>query len=148
MVAEKAFIKVTNEYIDFTDVFSLDLAFEFPKYTEINDHAIKLVDSQQPPYGPIYSLRPVEFEILKAYIKINLANGFIRPSKSPASTPILFDRKLNSFLRLYINYQGLNNLTIKNWYPLPLIKKLLDRLGRARRFIQLKLINAYHQIRI
>ena len=109
---------------------------------------MKLVNSQQPPYGSVYNLKPVELEILKAYIIPNLANKFIRLIKSPAGAPILFNRKLNGSFRLCVNYQDLNNLTIKNRYPLLLIEELLDRLGRARRFIQLNLTSIYHQQRI
>ena len=83
---------------------------------------------------------------LKAYIETNLANGFIRPSKFPAGAPILFDRKSDSSLRLYVNYYGLNNLMIINRYPLPLIKELLDRLRKAKRCTQLDLTSAYHQM--
>ena len=90
----------------------------------------------------------MELETLKAYIVTNLANGFIRSSKSSAGTPILFDRKSDGSLWLCIDNQGLDNLTIKNRYPLPLIGELLDRLGRARRFTQLDLTIAYHRIRI
>ena len=70
---------------------------------------------------------PVELETLKAYIETNLVNGFIRLSKSPAGALILFNKKANGSLRLFVNYQGLNNLTIKNQYLLPLIGELLDR---------------------
>ena len=87
---------------------------ELPKYIRINDYAIKLVDSQQLSYRPIYSLELVELETLKAYIQINLVNKFIRLSKSPASTPILFDQKSDGSLWLCVNYRGLNNLAIKN----------------------------------
>ena len=93
---------------------------------KINNHAIELVDDQQPLYGSIYSLGPVELKTLKAYIKNNLANGFIKPSKSLARALIFFDKKLDNSLRLCIDYQGLNNLTIKNWYPLLLVRKSLD----------------------
>lgn len=62
-------------------------------WTWINNHAIKLVDGQQLPYGPIYSLEPLELETLKAYIETNLANEFIKLSKSSTDIPILFDRK-------------------------------------------------------
>ena len=110
----------------------------------INNYAIELVDDRQPPYGPIYSLGPVELEILKAYIENNLANGFIKPSKSPAGVPILFDKKPDGGLRLCVNCQGLNNLTIKNQYFLFLVGESLDQLGRAQRFTQLDLTNAYH----
>ena len=114
LIAKKAPTKVFTKYSDFVDVFSPDLTSELPKHTGINDYAIKLVESQQPPYGSIYSLRSVELETLKAYIETNLANGFIRPSKSLTGAPILFDRKSNGSFRLYVNYRGLNNLTIKN----------------------------------
>ncbi len=85
---------------------------------------------------------------MKTYIKNNLANGFIRPSKSPAGAPILFDKKPDASLRLCMDYRGLNNLTIKNRYPLPLVGESLDRIGRARRFTQIDLTNAYHRMRI
>ena len=100
MIVEKIPTKVPAEYLDFADVFSPDLASELPEHTGINDHAIELVESQDPPYGPIYSLESVELETLKAYIEINLANGFIRSSKSPAGASILFDRKSDGSFRL------------------------------------------------
>ena len=104
LIAKEAPTKVPTEYLDFADVFSPDLASELPGHTGINNYAIELVDGQQPPCGPIYSLGPVELEALKAYIETNLANGFIRPSKSPAGIPILFDRKSNGSLWLCIDY--------------------------------------------
>ena len=114
----------------------------------MNEHAIELEEGKQPPFGPIYSLGPVELETLKTYIKTNLANNFIWPSKSPAGAPILFNRKPNGILRLYVDYRGLNNITIKNRYPLPFIREFFDRLGRAKKFTQLNLTNAYHWMRI
>ena len=114
----------------------------------MNKHAIKLEEGKQPLFGPIYSLDLVELEILKTYIKTNLANSFIRPSKSFAGAPILFDRKPDGSFHLYIDYRGLNNITIMNRYPLPSIGKFLKRLGRAKRFTQLDLTNGYHQMRI
>ncbi len=146
--ADKAPTKVLSKYADFADVFSPKLAAELPEHTGINDHAIELVDDRQPPYGPTYSLGPVELETLKAYIKNNLASGFIRLSKSPTRASILFDKKPDGSLSLCVDYQGLNNLTIKNWYPLLLVGELLNWLGRARHFTQLDLTNVYHRMRI
>ena len=111
---------VPAEYSDFADISSEKSAAELPQHTGKSNHAIDLEDGKQPPYGPIYSLGPVELETLKTYIETNLANGFIRPSKSPAGAPILFVRKSDGSLRLCVNYRGLNNLTLKNRYPLPL----------------------------
>ena len=119
-------VTVPVEYSDFADVFSEKSANVLPEQTRANEHAIELEEGKQPPYGPIYSLGPVELKTLKTYIETNLANGFIRASKSPAGAPILFVRKPDGSLRLCVDYRGLNNLTIKNRYPLPLIGESLD----------------------
>ena len=141
-------VTILSEYADYTDVFSPDSVAELPNHTVINDHPIDLIDNKQPPYSSIYSLGPVELETLKTYIETNLANSFIRPSKSPTGTPILFIRKKDGSFWLCVDYWGLNNLTIKNRYLLPLTGESFDRLGRVKRFIQLNLINAYHRMRI
>ncbi len=117
--ADEAPTEVPSEYTDFADVFSPKLVVELPEHTGINDYAIKLVDDRQPQYDPVYSLGPVKLETLKAYIENNLASDFIKPFKSPARAPILFDKKPDGSLRLCVDYQGLNNLIIKNRYPLP-----------------------------
>ena len=141
-------VRIPDEYSDFADVFSEEKALVLPERTELNEHAIDLEDGKQPPYGPIYSLGPVELETLKTYIETHLKTGFIRPSKSPAGAFIFFDKKSDSSFRLCVDYRGLNNLTIKNQYPLPLIDESLDRLGQAKRFTQLDLTSVYHRMRI
>ena len=148
LLFDKALTEVPAKYSDYSNVFSAENAAELPENTGINKYAIELEKGKQPPFGPIYSLGPVELEILKTYIETNLANGFIRPSKSPAGASIFFDRKPDVSLCLCVDYRGLNNITIKNQYPLLLIGKSLDRLGRARRFTQLNLTNAYYRMRI
>eukprot|EP00833_Pecoramyces_ruminatium_P009854 jgi/Orpsp1_1/1183886/evm.model.c7180000087119.1 len=87
---------------------------------------IRLKDNSNLFYGPIYPLTEVERDELKKYIKENLEKGFIRKSTSPAGAPILFVKKDGS-LRLSVNYRKLNEMTIRNSCPLPLISKLLDR---------------------
>ncbi len=141
---DKTPTKVSSEYTDFADFFSPKLTVKLSEHIRINNHALELVDDWQSPYGFIYSLGPVEPETLKAYIKNNLANNFIKPTKFPTGAPIFFDKKPDGSLRLCVDYQGLNNLTIKNRYPLPLVKESLDSLGRARHFTQLDLTYAYH----
>lgn len=86
----------------------------------------------------------VELETLKAYIKANQAERFIKPSMLLAGISILFDQKSNRFFYLYIDYRGLNNPMIKNWYLLLLVGNLLDCLKRARRFIHFDFISANH----
>ncbi len=90
--AEKTSSKVPREYVNFADVFSQKLATEILEYIGINNYAIELVNNRQPLYGPIYTLLPMVLEILKVYIKNNLVNGFIKPSKSRAGAPIFFNK--------------------------------------------------------
>lgn len=134
LIAKEAFMTVLAKYTNFADLFSSGLVFKLPKHTRINNHTIELKHNYQPPYGPMYSLKPVEFETLKAYIEANLANRFIILSKSSVITLIIFDRKLNGFFWLCVDYKDLNNLTIKNWYPLTLIEGLSNRLNKTKQF--------------
>ena len=127
LLAEKVTIPV--QYLDFADVFVEKSANILPKQIGANEQAIKLERDKQPSYGPIYNLELVEFKTFKTNIETNLANGFIKALKSPASALILCVFKPNSNLYLCVNYQGLNNLTIKNWYPLSLIGESLDQLS-------------------
>lgn len=121
---------------------------ESPENTITNKHAIEQIKGKQLLCGPNFSLSQVKLKILKTYIKIYLKTRCIWRFKPPAEIYILFNKKLDRSLRLCIDYQGFNNLTIKNWYFLPLISKSLDRLDYAKQFTRLNIISAYHQMRI
>ena len=127
-------VKIPIKYSDFTDVFLDKKALMLPEHTKLNEYAINLKNCKQPPYGPIYSLGLMELKTLKIYIKTYLKTGFIWPSKSPIGAFILFNKIPNGNLRLYVDYQGLNNLIIKNRYLLPLIGESFNRLSQANRF--------------
>jgi hypothetical protein len=66
----------------------------------------------------------------------------------PVGTPILFVPKADGTIRLCINYRGLNKVTIKNRYPIPLVSEMLDRLLKAKLFIKLNLCDAYYRLRV
>ena len=88
LLFDEAPTEVPAEYSDYNNVFLAENAAELPENTGMNEHAIELEEGKQPPFGPIYSLGPVELEMLKTYIETNLVNGFIRPSKSPVRVSI------------------------------------------------------------
>lgn len=134
--------------MDYISIFSFDLIIGSSKNIDINKYAIKLVKDKQLSYRLIYSQKPVKLEILKTYIKIKLKIRFIQSFKSSIKVSIFFNQKLDRKLYLCINYQDLNNLTIKNWYFLLLIDETLDRLSQAKYFTQLDLTNIYHKIKI
>mgnify|MGYP000532974220 FL=1 len=141
---------VTNlpaRYSDFLDVFEKRNAKRLPAHRPY-DCPIELQDGAHPPFGPIYGLSEPELEALRTYLDENLAKGFIQPSKSPVGAPILFVKKKDGSLRLCVDYRGLNKITVRNRYPLPLIPTLLDRLRTGRIFSKIDLRGAYNLVRI
>ena len=89
-----------------------------------------------------------ELLVLRRTLTELLDKGFIRVSNSPAIAPILFVRKLGGGLRFYIDYRGLNKITRKDRYPLPLIYKTLRNIGRVKWYTKLDVIVVFHKIRI
>ncbi len=101
-----------------------------------------------PPKGRIFPLSQPESEALECYIQEELAKGFIQPSTSPASAGFFFVKKRGGDLRPCIDYRGLNEITVKFRYPLPLEPSALEQLRKARFFTKLDLRSAYNLIRI
>ena len=138
---------IPKQYVRFKDLFDKTKADVLPLHQPY-DHKIPLETGTSPPYGPIYGLSAVELTALRKYLDENLARNFIKPSTSPAGAPILFVKKKDSSLRLCVDFRGINKVTIKNRYPLPLINELLDRVQEATIYTKLDLRGAYNLVRI
>jgi Reverse transcriptase (RNA-dependent DNA polymerase) len=136
--------RLRSKYRDFFDTRIADRLASH----RATDHAIELKPDTEPPYMRTYNMSPAELKTLDEYINDALTKGWIRESQSPAGAPILFVPKKSGELRLCVDYRGLNAITIKNRYPLPLASELLDRLGGSVVFSKIDLRNAYHRIRI
>ena len=89
-----------------------------------------------------------ELQVLKIYLDNMLAKGFIRPSLSPTASPILFVPKNNNptSLHLCVDYRKLNDITVKDRNPLPLIDKTLRQILGVKYFTRLNLRHVYHLI--
>ena len=129
---------VPTQYHNFANVFSKSKADSLLPH-HLYDLKIPLEEGSQPPLGPIYSLSPSELEALHTYLDENLVTGTIRPSKSPFGAPILFVKKKDGSLRLCVDYRGLNKITKKDRYLLPLIADLLDAPRKARVYTKIDL---------
>ncbi len=138
---------VPEVYLDLKEVFSKSRAASLPPHRPY-DCAIDLVPGMSPPKGRLYSLSVPEREAMEKYISDSLTAGFIRPSSSPAGAGFFFVAKKDGSLRPCIDYRGLNNITVKNTYPLPLMSSAFERLQGASIFTKLDLRNAYHLVRI
>ncbi|KAJ1045311.1 hypothetical protein NDA10_002570 [Ustilago hordei] len=138
---------IPKPYQHLQDVFDEVEADKLPHHTEHDLH-LELIEGGKPPQGPLYLKGPKEMSKLRRYLDENLEKGFIRPSKSLAQSPVLFVPKKDGGLRLCVDYRGLNEITVKNRAPLPLIEEQLFLLRKARIYTKLDLRAAYNLIRI
>ena len=112
------------------------------------DHAIDLNENFGPQKAKLYPCSPTECTEIDAFIDDQLAKGYIRPSKSDQTSPIFFIPKKDGKKRMVQDYQHLNEFTIKNNYPLPLIPELINRIGDAKLFTKMDLRWGYNNVRI
>ena len=138
---------VPKEYHEFLLLFTEAVHNVLPPHC-IYDHSIPLKESSQPPFGPLYSLSRNELIAVREWLDKNLRRGWIRNSSSPAGALILFVKKADGSLRLCVDYRGLNEITIKDRYPLPLICETLAQLSKARYFTKLDIKDAYYLVRM
>lgn len=127
---EKIMELVPSEYHDFLPLFEKAVADTLPPHY-LYDHNITLKEGFMPPYSILYSLSRFELQALREWVDENLSKGFIHTSSSLAGGQILFVKKPSGGLRLCVDYRGLNEGTIKNHYPLPLIRKTRMRLSQV-----------------
>ncbi|ESK83040.1 reverse transcriptase-rnase h-integrase [Moniliophthora roreri MCA 2997] len=133
---------------DYSDRFEKKKAERFPP-SHPYDHTIDLKLDFKPRDCKIYSLSPKERIEQDKFLDENLRKGYIRPSKSPMASPFFFVAKKEvGALQPCQDYRDLNNGTIKNCYPLPLVTDLVDKLKTARVFTKLDLWNGYNNIQI
>ena len=131
----------------FSDIFPDELPAKLPPKRNI-EHGIEIESGSTPPSRPPYRLSFIEQDELKKQIRSLFNNKLIRPSCSPYGSPVLFVKKKSGDLRMCIDFRALNNITIKNKYPLPRVDDLLDQLSTARYFTKLDLTSGYWQVRI
>ena len=112
------------------------------------DHEIALLEEFTLPHGPLYSMSRDELLTLQQWLGQELESGHIAPSTSPASSPVLFVKQPDGSLRVCNDFRALNAGTVKNRYPLPLIREILARLSDAKYFTKLDIRNAYSLIRM
>ncbi len=136
-----------KEYHDYEDVFSKTSFDELPP-RKTWDHAVELKPGSEPKFCKIYPMNPEEQKQLDEFIEENLRTGRIRPSKSPMASPVFFIKKKDGSLRLVQDYRALNDMTIKNKYPLPLISELVNKLRGAKYFTALDVRWGYNNVRM
>jgi hypothetical protein len=136
-------VQVVNE---FPDVFPEELPV-MPPDRDI-EFVIELKPSTTPIYKTPYRMATPELVELKEHIKELLEKGFIRPISSPWGAPVIFVSKKDGTQRLGVDYRALNEVTVKNKYPLHRIDDLFDQLCGVCVFSKIDLRSGYHQLKI
>ena len=132
---------------DMVTAFLPRLADELPP-RRAWDHKIELIPATEPPYLKNRPLSPRELQVVRKWLDDNLSKGFIRESRARCAAPLLLAAKPGGGVRICQDYRGLNNVTIKNRYPLPLIRETLDALCHAKYYTKLDIIAAFNKLRI
>uniref|UniRef100_A0A672YNH1 ribonuclease H n=1 Tax=Sphaeramia orbicularis TaxID=375764 RepID=A0A672YNH1_9TELE len=125
---------IPSHYHHLREVFSKSRASSLPPHRDY-DCPIDLLPGAPIPKGRMYSLSQTETKAMEEYIEQSLKSGIIRPSSSPAGAGVFFVAKKDGSLRPCIDYSPLNDITVKNRHPLPLMASAFDQ-------------NAYHLVRI
>ena len=127
---------------EFPDVFPEELA-SIPLKREV-DLSIEIMPGTAPVSRAPYRMAPAELKELKVQLQDLLDKGFVRPSVSPWGAHVLFVKKKDGTLRMCIDYRQINNVTVKNKYPLPRIEDLFDQLKGAGIFSKIDMRSRYY----
>src|SRR5258708_7485194 len=138
---------VLVQYHDFGDVFSKEAFNELPPW-KAWDHAIDLTPEAKLPHSQTFPLSPAEQKELDDFVCKNLANGCICPSKSPMRASVFFFKKKDRSLCLIQDYWKLNEITVKNSYPRPLVSDVLTHLHDTEFFTVLDLFWGFNNVQI
>jgi hypothetical protein len=131
---------------DYPDVF-LEELLGIPPDRNI-EFLIELLPVTPPISKRPYRMPVIELVELKKQIAELHTNGFIRPSSSPSGALVLFVKKKDGTQRMCVDYRSLNEVTIKNKYPLPRIEDLFDQMKGASVFSKIDLRSGYQQLKI
>lgn len=139
--------KVPEEWHEYLDVFSQPAAEELPEHND-SDHKIEIQPGAKLPHKNPYRMTREENIAVQTYVDDMLKKGFIRPSRSETTSPVIIVRKPGGGLRICVDYRALNAVTIKNRYPIPQVRETLNRLCSARIYTKFDIIAAFNRIRI
>jgi RNase H-like domain found in reverse transcriptase/Reverse transcriptase (RNA-dependent DNA polymerase)/Integrase zinc binding domain/Chromo (CHRromatin Organisation MOdifier) domain len=143
--SDPACVALLKEY---DDVFPDQLPNTPPPMRGV-EHAIELKPgSRPPPARPLRHQSSKDLAVFKEYVRAGVESGQIRVSNSPYGAMALIVKKKDGEPRVVIDYRGLNEITVKNKYPLPLMDELFDRVHGARFYTKIDLRTGFHQIRI
>jgi hypothetical protein len=140
-------LDIPPEYSDFRHLFEKEADEDALPPHQPWDHEIKIKEGMELKKEPLRPMSAEKAEYVRKYVDEGLRKRHIRESESPAGYPLHIVPKGDEW-RVCVDYRGLNDATVKNSYPLPLIHELQDRLQGAQWFTAFDIPGAYNRIRI
>jgi hypothetical protein len=151
--SEKVRKKLPKELKGLERCFDNDEGTAIPPHRPGRNHAIPLEKNEQGkerdvPWRPLYGMSREELLILRKTLTDLLDKGWIRISNLAAKAPVLFVKKPGERFRFCVDYRASNAIISQNRYPLPLIRKTLKKLAKARYYTKMNIRAAFHKLRI
>ena len=112
------------------------------------DHAIPIIPGSTPVNSRPYHYSPLHKTEIEKQVQQLLQAGLITHSHSPYASPVLLVKKKDGTWRLCVDYRKLNDITVKNRFPMPVIDEILDELAGSKVFTKLDMRSGYHQVRM
>lgn len=116
--------------------------------SRVFDHHIPLLPGSVPVNSRPYRYAPLHKDEIERQVLALMKAGLIVPSASPFASPVLLVQKKDGSLRFCVDYRKLNDMTVKNRFPMPLVDEILDELSVTQYFTSLDMTTGYHQIRM
>ncbi|KAI1007825.1 hypothetical protein K3495_g397 [Podosphaera aphanis] len=131
--------------------FTEDEINELPPHRPGVDTKFELLKDEngresQVPFGPLYDMSRAELLVLRKTLTDHLDRNWIRASASAGGAPVLFSKKPGGGLRFCVDYRALNSITVKDRYPLPLIKEILRQVTKATWVSKVDVRAAFHKL--
>ena len=138
---------VPIHYTEFSQVFGKEMQSELPEHGP-QDIAINLLPNSELPAAKLYLMSHDELQVLKEYVEEMLKTSKIREGSGATGSPVFFVTEKTGKLRLVVDYRGLNAITIKDVYPIPLMTTLMEQIQESNWFNKLDLKNGFNLIRV
>lgn len=137
---------VSELLTEFADIFEEPKSL--PPFREHHNHKIPLIEGSNPVNQRPYRYALYQKNEIDNMVKELLQAGTIQHSSSPYASPVVLVKKKNGTWRLCVDYRGLNVMTVKDRFPIPLIEDLMDELGGSAVYSKIDLRAGYHQVRM
>ena len=121
---------------------------DVPQLCDLAKHDIELLPNTRPIKQQFYRVSAEKQKVMKQEVSYLIENGLATLSSSPWASPCILVPKPNGKVRLCTDYRKVNNVTVKDSYPLPRIDDILDAIGNARYLTQIDMLRGYYQIEL